>query len=552
MTFIKAWKKEAIWLTGLLEELSVKLKSMAVNCDNQDAIHLSRNHVFHERTKHINVRYYFIIEVLEAKTVEVLKVGTEHNVVDALTKVVAGHKLLGVAECEYEELPDGETEIVPLACHLGHDIQIQSGREELCLIIGLSRLVSTFGGQDMALKELMQKNAVHNEMYNKMNTFMLDMQLGMMPPDQRNVLWSSQYRSSHNSDVGGVILNVMNQERREVHPSMYVLSPYTLLLPTTILPKKWGDKSRNKGMNANVAPFNLGKAVVDDNVVDEEVPITGERDTNDYIFYENMDPSKVRREHYIEPHGARFTVAKSGTTSLHPRSNRFIIEMDPHIIGRLDGSTRPYPSWDDVDWVYMPINVRGNHWVTGEQLLIIALIILGTFVADDGGGMNSESLRNCMRLDDEVPPIEAIIATLESELKLVTIEISKFQYDNKALDRLSKSMVTSLLEAEKICIRIDIATSIVVADAGGGMNPEGNMKVFSIDANLTQKTGGKMTQLEWKLLYLCSWYANVRKQKRQGVIHNREGSLIETTSFLDALCGLRMKPISEHVYHLKS
>ncbi|GJT45263.1 hypothetical protein Tco_0953978 [Tanacetum coccineum] len=288
-----AWKKEAIWLTGLLEELSVKLKSMAVNCDNQDAIHLSRNHVFHERTKHINVRYYFIIEVLEAKTVEVLKVGTEHNVVDALTKVVAGHKLLGVAECEYEELPDGETEIVPLACHLGHDIQIQSGREELCLIIGLSRLVSTFGGQDMALKELMQKNAVHNEMYNKMNTFMLDMQLGMMPPDQRNVLWSSQYRSSHNSDVGGVILNVMNQERREVHPSMYVLSPYTLLLPTTILPKKWGDKSRNKGMNANVAPFNLGKAVVDDNVVDEEVPITGERDTNDYIFYENMDPSKV-------------------------------------------------------------------------------------------------------------------------------------------------------------------------------------------------------------------------------------------------------------------
>ncbi|GJX95681.1 hypothetical protein Tco_0351479 [Tanacetum coccineum] len=57
------------------------------------AIHLSRNHVFHERTKHINVRYHFIREVLEAKTVEVLKVGTEHNAADALTKVVPGHKL---------------------------------------------------------------------------------------------------------------------------------------------------------------------------------------------------------------------------------------------------------------------------------------------------------------------------------------------------------------------------------------------------------------------------------------------------------------------------
>ncbi|GKC27900.1 hypothetical protein Tco_1035194 [Tanacetum coccineum] len=56
-------------------------------------IHLSRNHVFHERTKHMNVRYHFIKEVLEAKTVKVLKVGTEHNAVDALRKVVPGLKL---------------------------------------------------------------------------------------------------------------------------------------------------------------------------------------------------------------------------------------------------------------------------------------------------------------------------------------------------------------------------------------------------------------------------------------------------------------------------
>nr|GEU47145.1 retrotransposon protein, putative, Ty1-copia subclass [Tanacetum cinerariifolium] len=56
--------KEAIWLKGLLEELGVELNRVTVNCDNQGAIHLSRNHVFHERTKHINVRYHFIREVL--------------------------------------------------------------------------------------------------------------------------------------------------------------------------------------------------------------------------------------------------------------------------------------------------------------------------------------------------------------------------------------------------------------------------------------------------------------------------------------------------------
>jgi hypothetical protein len=48
--------------------------------------------LFHERTKHINARYHFIREVLEVKTVQVLKVGTKHNVVDALTKVVPRHK----------------------------------------------------------------------------------------------------------------------------------------------------------------------------------------------------------------------------------------------------------------------------------------------------------------------------------------------------------------------------------------------------------------------------------------------------------------------------
>nr|GEY46752.1 retrovirus-related Pol polyprotein from transposon TNT 1-94 [Tanacetum cinerariifolium] len=62
---------EAIWLRGLLEELGVELNTVAVNCDNQGTIHLSRNHAFHERTKHINVRYHFTREVLEAKTVKI-------------------------------------------------------------------------------------------------------------------------------------------------------------------------------------------------------------------------------------------------------------------------------------------------------------------------------------------------------------------------------------------------------------------------------------------------------------------------------------------------
>ncbi|GKA21706.1 retrovirus-related pol polyprotein from transposon TNT 1-94 [Tanacetum coccineum] len=84
--------KESIWLKGLLIELGVNLRSVIVNCDNQGAIHLSRNAMFHERTKHIKVRYHFIREIVESKEIEVVKIGTDDNAADAFTKVIPGPK----------------------------------------------------------------------------------------------------------------------------------------------------------------------------------------------------------------------------------------------------------------------------------------------------------------------------------------------------------------------------------------------------------------------------------------------------------------------------
>ncbi|KAL2904615.1 Microtubule-associated protein 70-1 [Bienertia sinuspersici] len=51
--------------------------------------------------------------------------------------------------------------------------------------------------------------------------------------------------------------------------------------------------------------------------------------------------------------------------------------------------------------------------------------------------------------DDDMPPIEAILAPLEAELKIARQEIGKLQDDNKALDRLTKSKEAALLEAER-------------------------------------------------------------------------------------------------------
>ncbi|CAN6885444.1 unnamed protein product [Brassica oleracea] len=51
--------------------------------------------------------------------------------------------------------------------------------------------------------------------------------------------------------------------------------------------------------------------------------------------------------------------------------------------------------------------------------------------------------------DDDMPPIEAILAPLEAELKLARQEIVKLQDDNKSLDRLTKSKEAALLDAER-------------------------------------------------------------------------------------------------------
>ncbi|VVA94452.1 unnamed protein product [Arabis nemorensis] len=65
--------------------------------------------------------------------------------------------------------------------------------------------------------------------------------------------------------------------------------------------------------------------------------------------------------------------------------------------------------------------------------------------------------------DDDMPPIEAILAPLEAELKLARSEIGKLQEDNRALDRLTKSKEAALLDAERT-VQTALAKAALVDD----------------------------------------------------------------------------------------
>ena len=52
---------EGIWLRKLLSRLfECELEAIVVHCDNQSGIRLSKNLVFHDQGKHINIRCHFL------------------------------------------------------------------------------------------------------------------------------------------------------------------------------------------------------------------------------------------------------------------------------------------------------------------------------------------------------------------------------------------------------------------------------------------------------------------------------------------------------------
>ena len=84
--------KEAIWLKGIAREMGLDQRSVTIHCDSQSALHLSKNQVFHERTKHMNVRLHFIRDIILEGKVEMTKICIEDNPADMLTKVLPTSK----------------------------------------------------------------------------------------------------------------------------------------------------------------------------------------------------------------------------------------------------------------------------------------------------------------------------------------------------------------------------------------------------------------------------------------------------------------------------
>jgi hypothetical protein len=72
--------REAVWLQKLLSGLfGLKLEATFIWCDNQSCIKFSENLMFHDRSKHIKIKYHYIMDMVQRGAVRLQYVTTEEH-----------------------------------------------------------------------------------------------------------------------------------------------------------------------------------------------------------------------------------------------------------------------------------------------------------------------------------------------------------------------------------------------------------------------------------------------------------------------------------------
>nr|GEY59370.1 hypothetical protein [Tanacetum cinerariifolium] len=77
---------QVLWIQNQMLDYGFNFINTKIYIDNGSTICIVKNPVFHSKTKHIKIRRHFIRDAYEKKLIQVLKIHTNDNVADLLTK----------------------------------------------------------------------------------------------------------------------------------------------------------------------------------------------------------------------------------------------------------------------------------------------------------------------------------------------------------------------------------------------------------------------------------------------------------------------------------
>ncbi|GKB93728.1 hypothetical protein Tco_0979865 [Tanacetum coccineum] len=77
---------QVLWIQNQLLDYGYNFMQTKIHIDNKSTICIVKNPVFHSKTKHIEIRHHFIRDSNEKKLIQMIKIHTDQNVTDLLTK----------------------------------------------------------------------------------------------------------------------------------------------------------------------------------------------------------------------------------------------------------------------------------------------------------------------------------------------------------------------------------------------------------------------------------------------------------------------------------
>ncbi|GKC39543.1 hypothetical protein Tco_1051927 [Tanacetum coccineum] len=77
---------QVLWIQNQMLDYGYNFMNTKIFFDNESTICKVKNLVFHSKTKHIEIRHHFIRDSNEKKLIQMIKIHTNQNVADLLTK----------------------------------------------------------------------------------------------------------------------------------------------------------------------------------------------------------------------------------------------------------------------------------------------------------------------------------------------------------------------------------------------------------------------------------------------------------------------------------
>ncbi|GJR51907.1 hypothetical protein Tco_1402428 [Tanacetum coccineum] len=104
---------QVLWIQNQMLDYGFNFMNTKIYIDNESTICIVKNPVFHSKTKHIAIRHHFIRDAYEKKLIQVLKIHTDDNVADLLTKAFDVSSYLGFRESLERDIDGTEELLLP-------------------------------------------------------------------------------------------------------------------------------------------------------------------------------------------------------------------------------------------------------------------------------------------------------------------------------------------------------------------------------------------------------------------------------------------------------